>query len=149
VAPPDEPLEALATALVREAERDPSRECCGLVTAGPSGRLRLQPVANVAATPASAFELCPTDLLAALRRLDSDGARLVAVYHAHLFGGPELSTRDLEAALLDGRPLLAGVEQVVIALRGGRAVEIRAHAWDGAVFAGRTVWRNLLEMGPL
>lgn len=149
MAPPEEPLAALAAALAREAERDPSRECCGLVIADPTGGLRHQPVANVAASPASAFELCPAALLSTLRRLDGGGERLVAVYHSHLFGGPGLSRRDLEAALVDGWPLLAGVEQVVIALQGGRAVEVRAHAWDGSAYAGRTVWRNLPEMGPL
>ena len=50
---------------------------------------------NVAPAPATAFELAPTELLAALRRLDGERGELVAVYHSHLAGGAGLSTRDL------------------------------------------------------
>jgi proteasome lid subunit RPN8/RPN11 len=139
--PDEERLAALVPALIGEAERDPSREVCGLVLRSATGRLRLVPVANGSATPATAFELEPAALLARYRQMDAAGDQLEAIYHTHPSGGATLSSRDVEGALQDGRPLQPGVEQVVIALRHGRAVEIRAHRWGGAGYLGRRLWR--------
>jgi len=147
VPPAETGLAGLATALRREAEADPERERCGLVIREPSGSLRLVPVANVAPWPAAAFELDPAALLRALRAQDATGERLVAVYHAHPSGGATLSPRDLQALVVEGQPLLPGVEQLVIALQDGRAVAIRAHAWDGAAFVGRELWRAAPSAG--
>ena len=143
-----EPLAALVPALIAAAEGDPAREVCGLLLASRAGGLRLVPVANGSPTPATAFDLDPAALLLAYRRMEAEGDRLVAVYHSHPKGGAALSRRDVEAALQDGRPLQAGVQQVVIALRHGRAVEIRAHGWGGAAYLGRTLWRAASAEGP-
>jgi proteasome lid subunit RPN8/RPN11 len=119
--------------LVGLAEASPGEEVCGLlVRAG--GVVDCWPVRNVAPEPARAFELSPLELLAALRRLDLEGAELVAVYHSHLAGGAGLSPRDLAGALVDGAPVLPGAAQLVLGLARGRVSEVRVHRWTGSGF---------------
>jgi len=122
------------------AEASPAAEVCGLVVAGADGALECWPCANAAPDPGRSYAIGPRELLGHLRRLDATGARLAALYHSHPFGGTSLSRRDLEACLVDGQPLLPGVEQVVLALSDGRAVAAWTHRWEGGHFEGRQVW---------
>jgi proteasome lid subunit RPN8/RPN11 len=121
------------------AEGSPAEEICGLLVRLP-GEVTPWPVRNVAAAPATAFELDPQELLAALRRLDREGGELLAVYHSHPAGGADLSPRDLAGALVDGSPLLPGVAQLVVALGQGRAERIRIHRWRGAEYVASEPW---------
>jgi proteasome lid subunit RPN8/RPN11 len=129
------PLERLAAL----AEGSPAEEICGLLVRL-AGEVTAWPVGNVAAAPATAFELDPGQLLAALRRLDREGGELLAVFHSHLAGGANLSPRDLAGALAGGSPLLPGVAQVVVALERGRADLIRVHRWIGSEYASSEPW---------
>ena len=104
------------------------------------GTLAPWPAHNVAAEPATAFELAPRDLLAALRRRDVELGELVAVYHSHLAGGADLSARDLASALADGAPVLPGVAQLVVALEQGRATSLKVHRWTGSGFEASEPW---------
>lgn len=122
------------------AEASPAAEVCGLLASGAGGEVEPWPVTNVSATPATAFELEPRELLRDLRRLDEAGGRLVAVYHSHLAGGADLSPRDLAGALCEGTPVLPGAAQVVVALEAGRATRIRAHRWTGQGFEPLDLW---------
>jgi proteasome lid subunit RPN8/RPN11 len=124
------------------AEGSPAAEVCGLLVRDSAGEVAPWPVANVSATPATAFELEPRGLLEALRRVESSGVQVVAVYHSHLAGGAELSGRDLAGALVDGVPVLPGIGQLVVALEGGRASRIRAHRWTGRGFEPADLWRR-------
>jgi len=124
------------------AEAEPGREICGLVEAGPGGAPRLRPLANQAPDPASAFELAPGDVLAAVRRLEREGGVLLAVYHSHPRGGAGLSARDLDQALCHGQPLLPGVDQLVVGLRGGRSERVCRHRWDGGRYRASDLWRR-------
>jgi proteasome lid subunit RPN8/RPN11 len=144
VTPSPDALAEVAGRLAALAEADPDREICGLVEAGPGGSLRVVPLANRAADPAAAYTLDPADVLAALRRADRVAGDapggLRAVYHSHPGGGTDLSARDLDQALCDGRPVLPGVDQVVIALRAGRADGVAWHRWDGARYRPIARW---------
>jgi proteasome lid subunit RPN8/RPN11 len=140
MSPPLEWPAALLARLVALAEASPRAEVCGLVVEGPAGDLEAWPCANAAPDPGRAFEIAPREILAAMRRLDASGARLVAVYHSHPFGGTSLSRRDLEACLVGGQPLLPGVEQLVLSLSGGRAIAAWAHGWEAGRFEGHQVW---------
>jgi proteasome lid subunit RPN8/RPN11 len=145
VIPSPEPLAALtrvAARLAILAEAAPDREVCGLVESGPDGEPRLRPLANQAPDPASAFALAAADVLAALRRAEGEGGTLLAIYHSHPRGGAGLSARDLDQALCDGRPLLPGVEQIVIALVDGRSERVRRYRWDGGRYRGVDLWRR-------
>lgn len=120
-------LGPVAASLAALAEADPAREVCGLVVRATDGTLEAWPLPNRSATPARAFEAAPEGVLQAMRRLDREGLSLLAVYHSHLSGGAGLSASDIASALVGGQPLLPGVAQVVVELRGGRAVRVRAH----------------------
>ncbi len=126
--------------LVALAEGSPAAEVCGLLVSGAGGEVEPWPITNASATPATAFELEPRELLGALRRLEAAGGRLVAVYHSHLAGGADLSPRDLAGALVDGTPVLPGAAQVVVALEGGQARRVRAHRWTGQGFEPVDLW---------
>ncbi len=138
--PPDDPLVPVAPALAALAEADPGREACGLVVATGAGVVEPWPFRNAAADPVRSYQLAPADVLAALRRLDATGGAILAVYHAHLEGGGALSRVDLDAALVDGRPLLEGVAQLVVALVRGEAQVVRCHRWDGLGYASYNIW---------
>jgi proteasome lid subunit RPN8/RPN11 len=129
------PLERLAAL----AEGSPAEEICGLVVRM-AGEVTPWPVRNVAAAPATAFELDHRELLAALQRLDREGGELIAVFHSHLAGGANLSPRDLSGALAGGSPLLPGVAQLVVALERGRADRIRVHRWSGSGYVASDPW---------
>jgi proteasome lid subunit RPN8/RPN11 len=137
------PLEAVAPRLAALAEAEPGQEVCGLVVAMAGGQLEAWPMRNAAPDPRSAFALDPAELLGALRRLDGEGLSLLAVYHSHPEGGPELSARDLDGALAGGEPLLGGVAQVVVALQAGRASTVRAHRWVQGRFQGTDLWTSV------
>lgn len=130
----DGPDHALRAALAARAEEGAGREVCGFVVEDREGRLSVFPVANVADRPAEAFRIDPAAHLALARRLRREGGRIAAVYHSHVDGPARLSEADLCGALEDGRPLLPGVDQVVVGMRRGKASEIKVFAWDGARF---------------
>lgn len=138
--PPDDPLAPVASALAALAEADPGREACGLVVATGAGAVEPWPFRNAAADPVRGYLLAPAEVLAALRRLDAIGGAILAVYHSHLEGGGGLSRADLDAALVDGRPLLEGVAQLVVALSRGKAQLVRCHRWDGHGYAFCDIW---------
>jgi proteasome lid subunit RPN8/RPN11 len=135
----DDPLAPVARRLAALAEAEPEREVCGLVVAGPAGA-EAWPMENRSPEPRRGFAIGPGDLLEALRRAEGEGRALLAVYHSHPQGGPDLSARDLDAALVDGSPLLGGVAQVVVALEKGRAAVVRAHRWAGERYLGCDLW---------
>jgi proteasome lid subunit RPN8/RPN11 len=126
--------------LVTMAESSTAAEICGLLVGGEGGRVEPWPITNASATPASAFELAPGEVLLAMRWLDERGGRLLAVYHSHLAGGADLSARDLAGALVGGVPVLPGASLVVVALEGGRARSVRAHRWTGRRFEPVDLW---------
>jgi len=138
-----DPLAAVAPALVALAEAEPGREVCGLVVSSPVGPPEPWPLPNEAARPERAYQVAPEAMLAALRRLDAEGRALLAVFHSHPAGGADLSRSDLGAALVDGRPLLEGVAQIVVSLEAGRAVKVRAHRWTNHQFEGDDLWTHV------
>lgn len=136
----DDPLAAVASGLVALAEAEAWREVCGLVVSGPEGLPVSWPIPNRSVAPERAYELDPEALLTALRRLDAEGRVLLAIFHSHPGGGADLSRRDLEAALVDGEPLLQGVAQIVVSMEAGRASHVRVHRWVDHHFEGFDLW---------
>ena len=133
-------LPSIAPRLAALAEADPEREVCGFVVAGSGGGQAVFPVRNVAEATGEGYEIDPAPHLALARRLRAEGGRIVAVYHSHVDGPARLSATDLEHALDDGLPLLPGVDQVVIGIESGKAVEVRAFHFSGAGFEPLEVW---------
>jgi desampylase len=120
------------------AEAEPEREVCGFLMRR-GGALEVWPAQNAAADPARAFEMAPVDVLSALRRADTEGLVVSAMYHSHPGGGPALSSRDLARLAPGAEPLLAGVDLVVIPLEDRRARIARIHHWCEGAFSHRDV----------
>ena len=64
----------------REASPD---ECCGLIGGSQCEALTVYRLRNVAASPLTAYEAAPEDLVAAQRRMRERGEQLLGIYHSH------------------------------------------------------------------
>jgi proteasome lid subunit RPN8/RPN11 len=127
----EEPYPAAVLARIRAlCEASPDEEACGVVLRR-GGALEVLPLENVARDRRDRFELAPLALLRVQRALDADGGAIAAVWHSHVEAAATFSARDREGALVDGRPVLPGAEQLVVSVRGGRAVEVRRYVLAG------------------
>ena len=106
--------------IVAETARDPAVEVCGLLLGQGLAVDTIEPCRNVAAAPATRFEIDPAALLAAHRRARAGGASVIGSYHSHPSGLAQPSPRDAADAAPDG-----GVWIVVAgtALTAWRAVD--------------------------
>jgi len=135
----------LAELLGSLAEADPDREVCGFVVADASGTLSVVRVPNVAGAgrgpeepgqdSREAFLVDPGAHLALARRLRVEGGRIAAVYHSHVDGPAFLSRADIAGAIDGDEPVLPGVDQIVIGMRSGEVLEIRAFMWGPGGFS--------------
>ena len=128
---------ALWQGLARAAEGDPGREVCGFVALQRNGELEVVPVPN-AAPPGqapTAFVMDGPAQLRVLRQLQEEGGEVVAIYHSHVESAAVPSAADLAGAAWDGQPVWPGVDHVLIALRAGRAVDIRRYRLTDSAFA--------------
>lgn len=123
-------LERTRAAVAALAERTPCEEVCGFVLAAAGGAdAEIVPVRNVAGDRVRGFSMDPREVLAVVRAADARGCAVAAIFHSHVVGGAALSAADRSQLAPDGRPLWPGAELWVVALDGGRAVEVRAYAW--------------------
>jgi proteasome lid subunit RPN8/RPN11 len=121
----------LVSALVRLAQLEPMRECCGLL-AGQAGVIaRICRAANASSNPATAYEIAPQELFSLVREIRAAGLELMGIYHSHPNGKNEPSPRDIELAHYPGTAYviispLAGAPQPVRAfsIHHGRATEL-------------------------
>ena len=117
-------------------------ECCGVVlvrTDDPSDRVLL-PCRNIqndlhAKDPVqfprdarTAYYIDHRDLLAIGRR-ESEGYRVVTIYHSHIDVGAYFSDTDKKNALIDGEPTYPEAVYVVMSVVDRRVVEVNAFAW--------------------
>jgi proteasome lid subunit RPN8/RPN11 len=131
--------------IARRCEASPDREACGFVVRRGEALAVLE-VENAAdalhavdplSFPRGArhrYVMDPDALLATFEALAREGSDVVAVWHSHVEAPAVLSAQDRDDALLDGEPALPGAEQLVVAVRGGRAAEIRRWVFGGAGF---------------
>lgn len=110
---------ALHAQLLAQAAIVHPLECCGLLLGTDEAIENLRPCVNVAADPATAFEVDPVALIDAERNMRCGGQRLIGHYHSHPNGRCEPSPRDAASAAADGRLWLVVAGQQV---RGWRAV---------------------------
>jgi adenylyltransferase/sulfurtransferase len=136
---PPEPLRAIA----RHAEQTYPAECCGLLLEDAGGKLRFEPIANVAGTPQGAatsgrsqrdgYVMEPKALLDALEAIERAGGRLWAIVHSHPDVGAYFSKEDRSMALGGGDdPLWPGVRYLVVSVRAGSADAAHIYTWDDA-----------------
>lgn len=128
----------LQNELAAQAEASPLTEVCGFVLEHPGqGSVELRTAHNDAEDPARRFSISPRAVLEVLRQADEGGPILRAVYHSHPQGGADLSARDLAELVVDGGPLLPGVELWVVALSCGIATEVRVFSWVNGGYLAR------------
>ena len=88
--------------IVAETNAAPGVEVCGLLLGRGLEVTAVVPCRNVAADPATRFEIDPAALLAAHRAARGGGAAVIGHYHSHPSGRSEPSWRDAENAATDG-----------------------------------------------
>ncbi|MGK6319712.1 Mov34/MPN/PAD-1 family protein [Sphingomonas sp. DT-204] len=85
-----------------EAEAFPFQETCGLLFGTPARITTHLRCRNVAPDPRKAFEIDPTQLIAAYKGARQGGPSIVGCYHSHPLGAPEPSLQDAAAAEPNG-----------------------------------------------
>lgn len=134
------PTEA-ARQIVRHAEATYPAECCGLLLADAEGKLRFQPIANIAGTAdgkatstrslRDGYVMEPKALLDALEATEQAGGLLWAIVHSHPDVGAYFSAEDKNMALGGGTdPLWPGVRYLVVSVRQGRVDGARLYTWE-------------------
>lgn len=92
-----------AEQIAAHARRDAPHEACGLLL-GTAERIEMAVATpNVAADPATAFEIDPRALLRLHREARSGGTAVIGCYHSHPGGGPRPSAVDAARAVEAGK----------------------------------------------
>jgi desampylase len=99
-------------AICAHAAETPDVEVCGLLFGTVEAVERVERCANVSDTPATAFEIDPTALIAAHKAERAGGARLIGHYHSHPNGVCAPSAVDARNADVAGQfwLIVAGTE---------------------------------------
>jgi [CysO sulfur-carrier protein]-S-L-cysteine hydrolase len=84
--------------IIEHARRDPLVECCGLLAGRENHITRAYPAKNVAAEPATRYEVGPRELVNVMRRIREDGLNLLGIYHSHPNATEVLSKTDVAGA---------------------------------------------------
>jgi desampylase len=114
-------------ALVAVAAATPAVEVCGLLFGTGDAIGYFARVANVAADPATRFELDPQALIAAHRDVRNGGPAIVGYFHSHPNGLAEPSQTDCEMMTGDGSIwaiIACGSAGIWRATPGGFTVEV-------------------------
>jgi proteasome lid subunit RPN8/RPN11 len=83
---------------VKQAQKQPREECCGLL-AGDGGVItRVFAAKNAAEEKTRNYEIAPEELFGLMREIRRAGLRLMGIYHSHPNGKNEPSARDIERA---------------------------------------------------
>jgi proteasome lid subunit RPN8/RPN11 len=88
----------LVNRLLYAAQQAASAEICGLIGARAGIPGHCYPVANIAAEPASRYEMDPKGQIDALRLMRERGEELFAIYHSHPSSPAVPSAIDRDAA---------------------------------------------------
>lgn len=88
----------LRKAMVQAAQADPDHEICGLLLGEGLRVTAILPASNVAADPATRFDIDPGELISAHKAARAGGPAIIGCYHSHPNGRATPSPRDAEAA---------------------------------------------------
>jgi proteasome lid subunit RPN8/RPN11 len=88
----------ILASLLDQARREPNLECSGLLAGRDSVITLALPAANVAANPATAYEIAAEDLFRLMREIRAAGLELLGIYHSHPAGENKPSAQDIERA---------------------------------------------------
>lgn len=120
-ATPDTTLpRALVNQILRQAQRDPEREVCGLISGRGGLARRCYPVPNTATDPRVRYEMDARCQITAQRAMRERGEDLWAIYHSHPDTPATPSARDLE------RLAHPGALYLIVSLGTKGVLEMRA-----------------------
>jgi proteasome lid subunit RPN8/RPN11 len=124
-------LGGVRTQLLEGARAGATLECCGLVAGRDSVITHAFPAANVAANPATSYEIAPEQLFRLMREIRNAGLEMLGIYHSHPNGPNVPSPRDIDRAYYPGAAYfivspLGDASQPVRAfsIRDGRTTEL-------------------------
>jgi len=102
--------------LVEQALREFPNECCGLIAAEDDVAVKVFPMTNADASPAT-YRLDGTEQLKVFNELEERGWDLWAIYHSHTHSEASPSKTDVSRAHYpDGSPTYPGVRYLVLSL---------------------------------
>lgn len=87
----------MVEALLEEARRHPSEECCGLLAGSDRVITSMFPAVNMFASPVK-YEIAPKELFRIVREIRSAGLEMLGIYHSHPSGENRPSATDIERA---------------------------------------------------
>jgi proteasome lid subunit RPN8/RPN11 len=143
------PPEALRVAIAHCEAAYPN-EGCGVFIEEREGAIVARPMVNAidryhARDPArfprtarTAYMFEPREQLEVFDGAEVAGARVVAIFHSHADVGAYFSDEDRHMALAEGKPLLPGVDYVVISIRR-RADDLLVFRWSNGDFICETI----------
>jgi proteasome lid subunit RPN8/RPN11 len=89
---------SILRAILDHAHKAPQEECCGLL-AGRGGLIaQAFPAENIAADPATSYEIDPKEIVRFMRETRTAGLEFLGIYHSHPNGENVPSPRDIELA---------------------------------------------------
>ena len=125
-------------AMVGHATSTRSLECCGLLAGRDGVITKAYPAKNVAANPATAYEIAPREIFDLMREMRAAGLDLLGIYHSHPNGKNEPSPRDIESAYYPDAayfiisPLAAAPWPIrAFSIRDGRVTELEIQILSG------------------
>lgn len=107
------------TTIIEHAAATAPNEACGIVVGTATAIAAALPARNVAACPATGFEIDPQALIDAQRTARRDGSEVVGWYHSHPNGVATPSPADAMRAVGDDRLWLIAAAGHVFAWRAG------------------------------
>jgi proteasome lid subunit RPN8/RPN11 len=107
------------TTIIEHAAAAAPHEACGIVVGSATAIAAAIPARNIAARPATSFEIDPQTLIDVQRTARRDGAEVVGWYHSHPNGVAAPSATDAARAAGDDRLWLIAAAGQVAAWRAG------------------------------
>jgi proteasome lid subunit RPN8/RPN11 len=98
VANPIRVQDGVLFALQAHAQGEPHYERCGLLAGCEGVITRVLHAHNIAADPATQYEIAPAELFHLMREIRGAGLQLLGIYHSHPYGVNEPSRTDVQRA---------------------------------------------------
>lgn len=106
--------------LLTEAQKNPEREVCGLISSRNGAARKTYPVTNIASTPGTLFEMDPEEQIQAIKSMREGNEELWAIYHSHPHAPAAPSHKDLtDAAYPDALYLVISLNTEGVLEMGG------------------------------
>jgi [CysO sulfur-carrier protein]-S-L-cysteine hydrolase len=112
----------LVNRILTQAQQQPDTETCGLLGAYNNEAARYYPVRNIAADPATRFEMDPRQQVDVMKSMRENGEQLLAIVHSHPNSPPVPSVADMkEFGYPDAYYLIVSLDvKGVLEMRGYR-----------------------------